>query len=87
MPLVSDNWRQHFTWKGRPEDGPLPPAEREKLHKLVHATHQAGYRIRFWGMPDHVIVWETLHQAGVDLINTDDLPGLAQFLRRNSQGR
>ena len=31
--------------------------------------------VRFWAAPDKVNAWKTLHDAGVDLINTDDLKG------------
>ncbi len=79
IPLVSDNWRLHFTWKGT--DGPLPDDERAKLRALVERTHRAGARIRFWGMPDSPVVWKTLAEAGVDLINTDQLADLAEFLQ------
>ena len=27
-PLISDNWQQHFTWRG---EGPFPPEQRERL--------------------------------------------------------
>jgi hypothetical protein len=81
MPLISDNWRQHFRWTGRPEAGPLPPAELEKLRSIVAQVHRSGARLRFWGMPDSPLVWQTLDEAGVDLINTDQLEALAKFLR------
>ncbi len=39
-----------------------------------------GRRVRFWATPERVAIWNELHAAGVDLINTDDLAGLAKFL-------
>lgn len=77
MPLVSDNWRNHFAWRG---DGPFPEAERAKLHRWVEQAHQRGYRIRFWATPDTERVWRELRAANVDLINTDDLTGLKRFM-------
>jgi hypothetical protein len=79
IPLVSDNWRLHFQWRGQ---GPLPDAERVKLRQTVGRAHQQGRRLRFWATPDSPAVWRELQSAGVDLINTDDLPGLRQFLLR-----
>ncbi|MEE3055365.1 MAG: hypothetical protein VYB34_16660, partial [Planctomycetota bacterium] len=35
---------------------------------------------RFWATPEDPAVWKTLLEAGVDLVNTDDLPGLRKFL-------
>ncbi len=82
IPLVSDNWTQHFKWRGRPEEGPLPEPERAKLRQLVGRAHQQGRRLRLWGTPDQSAGWQELFDAGVDLINTDDLAGLEEFLSR-----
>jgi glycerophosphoryl diester phosphodiesterase len=78
MPLVSDNWNLHFTWKG---DGEFPESERAKLRSLVEQVHAENRRLRFWATPDKPSAWRELRAAGVDLINTDDLAGLAAFLR------
>ena len=82
MPLISDNWRVHFRWRG---EGEFPSEERRKLHRLVHQTHEEGRRIRFWASPDTRAAWKELNTADADLINTDDLPGLSKFLRSNSE--
>jgi hypothetical protein len=79
LPLISDNWRLHFGWQGV---GEIPAAELEKLQQLVEQVHQRKRRIRFWATPDTEAAWRVLHQAGVDLINTDDLKGLSQFLQK-----
>jgi hypothetical protein len=78
MPLLSDNWRTHFKWRG---EGPIAEAERKKLSDTVAQAHADGRRIRFWATPDNVAMWRELHAAGVDMINTDDLAGLEGFLR------
>ena len=80
IPLVSDNWTQHFTWKAGREEGPLPQAQRLKLKQMVERAHQSGRRLRLWGAPDTMAAWKELTDAGVDLINTDDLEGLSKFL-------
>ena len=82
MPLVSDNWTRHFTWQGV---GPMPAAERTRLHDIVARAHAAGYRVRFWATPDVAgpardAVWRELVAADVDQVNTDDLAGLQAFL-------
>lgn len=84
MPLVSDNWTHHFTWAG---EGDFPAEERERLHEIVDTAHGQGYRFRFWSTPDTAgpardALWRELRDAGVDHINTDDLQGLEDFLRR-----
>jgi len=78
FPLVSDNWQKHFSWRG---EGAFPQAEQQKLRELVRRAHEQGRRIRFWAAPDSPAGWRELQQAGVDLIGTDDLAGLADFLR------
>lgn len=78
MPVISDNFRQLFSWKGV---GKIPAAEWEKLRLLVANAHGEGKRIRFWATPESPEVWRTLLDAQVDLINTDDLPGLRRFLQ------
>lgn len=78
MPLISDRWGAHFTWRG---DGEMPADERERLRRLVNQTHERGQLLRFWGAADTPAMWGELQSAGVDLINTDDLEGLSRFLR------
>ena len=80
IPLVSDNWSQHFQWRAREVDGPMSEAERAKLKKLVERTHQQGRRLRLWATPDQRAMWSELRAAGVDYINTDQLDGLRDFL-------
>lgn len=78
MPLISDRWSAYFRWRG---EGPIPDSERQRLQQVVAQAHDRGQRIRFWATPDRIEVWRVLQDAGVDLINTDDLAGLATFLR------
>jgi len=87
IPLVSDNWALHFKWKARSEAESMPAEDQVKLKQIVEQAHQKGRRVRFWGMPDSPTVWRALASAGVDLINTDDLSGLGQFLRNRSGER
>jgi hypothetical protein len=77
FPVISDNWKTLFQWNG---DGPMPGAEREKLRNLVAQAHGSGCRLRLWGAPDTLAVWQELLVAKVDLINTDKLAALARFL-------
>ena len=82
IPLISDKWTAYFMWQGT---GPMPENERQKLRDIVETAHVQGRRVRFWATPDdrsqaRQAVWRELVAAGVDLINTDDLEGLQQFL-------
>ncbi|MET7650262.1 MULTISPECIES: phosphatidylinositol-specific phospholipase C/glycerophosphodiester phosphodiesterase family protein [unclassified Streptomyces] len=80
--LISDNWTLNFTWSGV---GAFPEAERQKLRGVVRAAHARGQQVRFWATPDlpgpaRDALWAELLAAGVDHLNTDDLPGLEAFL-------
>ncbi|GAB4099843.1 phosphatidylinositol-specific phospholipase C/glycerophosphodiester phosphodiesterase family protein [Sinomonas halotolerans] len=86
MPLVSNNWTKLFTWQGV---GPMPAAERERLHAYVDLAHSKGYAVRFWATndvpgPARDALWTELLDAGVDHINTDDLAGLEAFLKAHA---
>jgi hypothetical protein len=78
VPLISDNWTLHFTWRG---EGEMPARERQKLERLVRRAHDQGRRVRFWATPESEKLWRTLLDAEVDLIGTDDLGRLAKFLQ------
>jgi hypothetical protein len=78
VPWISANWEKTFTWRG---EGEMPALEREKLRGIVAKAHEQGRLVRFWATPERPEVWRELRAAGVDLINTDDLAGLAEFLR------
>jgi hypothetical protein len=77
IPLISDNWRLLFKWRG---DGPISLDERAKILSAVQKAHTHGRRLRFWATPDKPAVWQELYDDGVDLLNVDDLPGVARFL-------
>lgn len=77
MPWISDRWSSHFSWRGT---GEMPEAERKKLREIVVRAHEKGRRVRFWATADREAMWRELHDAQVDLINTDDLAGLEKFL-------
>jgi glycerophosphoryl diester phosphodiesterase len=83
MPLISDRWPKYFSWKGR---GDMPADERAQLRFYVQQAHAKGQLIRFWSTPDtpgkeRDAVWTELLEAGVDLLNTDDLGGLQAFFK------
>jgi hypothetical protein len=79
MPWISTSWGSMFKWKGEGE-GPMPEAERTKLKEFVAKAHKHNRLVRFWATPESPVVWEQLLAAGVDLINTDQLPELRRFL-------
>jgi len=82
IPLVSDNWSKVFNWHW---NGAMPDDVRRTLQQTAAKAHAQGRRLRFWNTPDNPEVWKVLFDTGVDLINTDDLAGLQEFLLSRSQ--
>ncbi len=85
IPLISDNWRLHFRWNPTAGSESMEREDGEKLRSIVRRAHARGQRVRFWGMADTPVVWQALREAEVDLINTDDLERLSQFLREKEK--
>lgn len=77
VPWVSENWRTLSTWNW---NGPLPDEVRTSLADWVGRAHARGRKVRFWNVPDRPEVWSALLDAGVDVIGTDHLPALRDFL-------
>jgi hypothetical protein len=84
VPWVSASWTSLFRWRG---DGPMPEQERKRLAEFVTKAHRQGRLVRFWATPERPAFWNELLAAGVDLINTDRLPELRQFLLDREAGR
>ncbi len=78
VPWISGQWSRSFKWRGKDT---MPEEELTRLKEIVAKAHQQGRRVRFWGAPDQPNFWATIRDAGVDLINTDNLAGLEKFLR------
>lgn len=77
VPIISDNWQKLFTWRW---EGAMPEEQRTALRAWIDRAHAQGRRVRFWNTPDRPDAWAVLLDAGVDMIGTDDLPGLQRFL-------
>ena len=78
MPLISTSWWSSIGWL---EAKSLPSDKRAIFKDLVERTHAEGKRIRFWALPDRPDMWELAWKGGVDLINTDRPPQLAEWVR------
>jgi hypothetical protein len=78
VPWISANWTLVFKWNG---EGPMPPAEKQKLAEIVRQAHEQQRKVRFWATPEKPAVWSELVSADVDFINTDKLDQLRQFLQ------
>lgn len=88
IPWISENWRVLFDWMG---DGPMPADQRQRLKEFVAKAHAKGRKVRFYATPNRPAVWTEELNAGVDLLNADDLDGVQAFMlkrmEKNKQGR
>ncbi len=66
------------SWDG---EGPPPDGLSRQCGCVVERAHLLGRQVRLFGAPDTEAAWQFQLDHGVDFINTDDLDGLADFLR------
>lgn len=74
---ASCRYSKLIKWNGR---GNMPQHEKLKLSAFVACAHRFGKKVRLWASPENETVWHQLLDCGVDLINTDQLPKLKNFL-------
>ncbi|MGQ7871000.1 phosphatidylinositol-specific phospholipase C/glycerophosphodiester phosphodiesterase family protein [Sunxiuqinia sp. sy24] len=82
MPVISDNWKKYFAWDGT---GKMPEQEKILLKSFVEKAHEKGYLLRFWGTLNRTVeqrraIWSELIDANVDIIGTDHLKELNEFV-------
>lgn len=75
--MASTNYSNILTWRGK---GDIPADQKQKLINITNLAHQNGKKVRLWDSPEDPIVWQELLNCGVDLINTDKLQELKEFL-------
>jgi len=61
--------------------------EKANLAKIVKSVHAKGRVLRFWAIPDNPLIWKSLKESGVDLINIDNLAGLSKLLKEQLVNR
>ena len=75
--MASCKYSKLLNWRG---DGALPDQEKQRLCSFVNFAHKFNRKVRLWASPENTVVWRTLLNCGVDLINTDKLEELKTFL-------
>jgi hypothetical protein len=77
MPVISDHFKNWSSWNGKstPSEGDL-----KRIKELSVRVHAEGKKLRLWAIPDNQLAWEVLLKSGVDLINTDELEKLNNWL-------
>ncbi|HEX3387271.1 MAG TPA: phosphatidylinositol-specific phospholipase C/glycerophosphodiester phosphodiesterase family protein [Mucilaginibacter sp.] len=77
FPMASCKYSNLLSWEG---NGPIPEDERQRLSTFVTIAHRGGSKVRLWASPENKAVWDELLKCGVDLINTDHLSDLKNYL-------
>lgn len=75
--MASCKYSKLMKWDGR---GNISALEKNRLCQFVAMAHKMGEKVRLWASPEKKAVWDELLTCGVDLINTDRLPTLRNYL-------
>lgn len=78
--LISTNFRSHAKWDGH---GPISETDMQNIRRLMDNVHAKGKKLRFWATPDFPEAWKQLMALNMDVIVTDDVQGLVDFLERH----
>jgi alkaline phosphatase len=82
ITLVSTSFKEHSSWNGK---GVIPQPEKDRLSQIIKASHDKNKPVRFWAMPDFINAWIKLMDLNVDVLNTDHVPELMEFLKTFSR--
>lgn len=76
IALISPPFFDYAKWNGK---GSLKADEVKRVQTVIDKAHVLGKPIRFWGTPNSITAWNTLHTMGVDIINTDKVEACTDF--------
>lgn len=79
IEIISADLKEITVWNGK---GVLTQADLHKMQSAIKKVHDLHKKIRFWGTHDNVNTWMTLMNLKVDLIGTDNVAELAEFIRK-----
>jgi Glycerophosphoryl diester phosphodiesterase family len=79
--MASCKYSRLLSWDGK---GVIPSFQKQQLCNFVAMAHSMGAKVRLWASPERKAVWDELLKCGVDLINTDKLVTLKNYLNANT---
>jgi hypothetical protein len=79
--MASCKYSRLLSWDGK---GIMPVLQQQRLCAFVAMAHSMGAKVRLWASPERKAVWDELLKCGVDLINTDKLVTLRNYLNANT---
>lgn len=77
IKLISTSFSSVSNWDG---NGEIPAKDLEKIEKVVDEAHKLDKPVRFWASPDFENAWLKLTEAGVDVLNSDNIEPLSKFI-------
>ncbi|HEY9197042.1 MAG TPA: alkaline phosphatase, partial [Mucilaginibacter sp.] len=80
--LVSFPLSKYVRWNGK---GVFNSDEIKRIKGGIDSVHNAGKKVRFFETPDTKSSWLAMLRLGVDVIGTDDIEGLGNFLNRKEK--
>jgi alkaline phosphatase len=81
IELVSADFWEYSKWNGRSE---LKARDIKRLKGIIDSAHAAGKKMRFYGTPDTPLCWKTMIELNTDVIGTDHVDELAEFLNKKA---
>ncbi len=81
VALVSLPFNKLTQWKG--EKG-LKNKDRKIIRHIIDSVHSLGKPIRFWAAPDTRISWKWQMKLQTDLVGTDKIEELGDFLKKDN---
>lgn len=76
-PLISNNWfSMPVIAEGNNDDEKFA-----YIQRTIKNLNNSGKLVRFWGTPDSPVMWELLKKLGVNLINTDRVKELTDYIK------
>lgn len=79
VTLISTSFIQFSKWNAQND---LPEKDKVKLDSLINSVHAMGKKIRFWAAPDSQRGWKKLMELKADIIGTDHIADVVQFIRQ-----
>ncbi|WP_040627613.1 alkaline phosphatase [Mucilaginibacter paludis] len=80
--LVSFPFGKYVRWNGK---GVLNAEEIGKVKGAIDSVHHTGKLVRFWETPDTKSSWLAIMRLGVDIIGTDKIEELGDFLNKKEK--
>lgn len=79
MPMISEKYSTILGWTTT--FGTKSPKNILKVQDFVSKAQAEGRLTRLWKIPENPTAWSWLTYHGIDLLNTDNLPKLHDYLR------